>query len=428
MNDEQRRELRQQRIYKVRRIKIIIAISLVVIAALSVIVFAYYGKMKRNNIKETIKEENFAEENNIEENSVEENPVEKDEEIEIVMVGDILLHTAVQESGKLSDGTYNYDHLFSNVTEDIQAADIAIVNQEVILGGTDMGLSGYPSFNGPYEVGDALVKAGFNVILHATNHTLDRGKTAVLNCLNFWETNYPEVAVLGSYSSQEAYDEIYVYEQEGIKIAILNYTYGTNGISAPSNMPYIVNMLDEEKVVSDIQRANEMADFVIVCPHWGTEYQHVQSSEQEYWANIFLENGVDLVIGTHPHVIQPIEMLTNENGDEMLVYYSIGNFINATSESGRGTADRMIGGMAEITVSRDENENVYIKEYGVEPLVTQLLYGTQEITTYKLADYTKALASQNKTIDKDSMFSLEYCQNLCREVFGELYRLENLNE
>lgn len=425
MNDEQRRKLKRQRIRKIRRIKKIIRIGVVasvLLVGIFIFLFSGLGK-KKGNKKQPVNSELIVE--NLTEEK-DEAPAEP--EINLVMVGDILLHTPVQESGKLSDGTYNYDHMFAYITEDIQEADVAIVNQEVILGGTEIGLSGYPSFNGPYEVGDALIKAGFNVILHATNHTLDRGKTAVLNCLNFWETKYPEVAVLGSYSSQEAYDEIYVYEQEGIKIAILNYTYGTNGIPVPSDMPYAVKLLDEDEVINDIQKANQIADFVVVCPHWGTEYQHVQSDEQKYWANLFLENGVDLVIGTHPHVIQPVEMLTDENGNEMLVYYSLGNFINSTSDSGRGIADRMIGGMAEITVSMDENGEAYIKNYGIEPLVTQLAYGTGEITTYKLSDYTEDLALQNKTIEKDSAFSLEYCKNLCREVFGDLYGLENENE
>lgn len=340
-------------------------------------------------------------------------------EIDILMVGDILLHDNVQESGKLSDGTYNYDHLFANVAKDVKEADIAIANQEVILGGTEIGLYGYPNFNGPYEVGDALAKAGFNVILHATNHTLDRGKTALLNCMNFWKENHKEVAVLGVFESQEAYDNnIYIHEQDGVKIAILNYTYGTNGMPTPSDMPFAVAMLEEDKVLADLQKANEQADFIVVCPHWGTEYRHVQSQEQEYWAKLFLDNGVDLVIGTHPHYIQPIEMLTNENGQQMLVYYSLGNFINSTSDSGRGTADRMIGGMAKVTVAKKETGEVYIKEYGVEPLVTQLLYGPQEITTYKLSDYTEELALQNKILEKDSVFSLEFCKELCAEVFG----------
>ena len=354
------------------------------------------------------------------ESTVEEDFIEP--EVDLLMVGDILLHDNVQNSGKLPDGTYNYDHLFENVIDDIQATDIAIANQEVILGGTELGLSGYPAFNGPFEVGDALVNAGFDVILHATNHTLDRGKKALLNCLDFWETNYPEVAVLGAFDSQEDYDNsIYVYEKDGLTIAILNYTYGTNGIPSPSDMPYAVARLEEEKVISDLQKAEGLADFTVVCPHWGTEYQHKQSAEQEKWANLFMEYGADLVIGTHPHYIQPVEMLTGENDEEMLVYYSLGNFINSTNESGRGTADRMVGAMAQVTIAKNEAGKAYIKEYGVEPLVTQLLYGTQEITTYKLADYTEELASKNEILKKDSVFNLTFCQELCEDVFSDLY-------
>ncbi len=428
--DERRRRLRKKRLRqkRIRQRRILIGTMLaILILGIAGICFACSDKddgSKKNdsNISQegqiNTKPDGQRDEND--EGNNEEVYVEP--ELDIVMVGDILLHENVQESGKLSDGTYNYDHLFENVIEEIQAADIAIANQEVILGGSEIGLYGYPNFNGPYEVGDALAKAGFNVILHATNHTLDRGKTAIVNCMNFWKNKHSDVTVLGIFDSQESYDnDIYVYEQDGVKIAILNYTYGTNGMPTPSDMPFAVAMLEESKVISDLQKANELADFVMVCPHWGTEYQHVQSGEQERWAQIFLQNGVDLVIGTHPHYIQPVEMLSDDAGNQLLVYYSLGNFINSTGESGRGTADRMVGGMAEITVAKKENGDVYIKEYGVEPLVTQLLYGTQEITTYKLSDYTEELAAQNQILEKDSVFSLSFCQELCREVFGELY-------
>lgn len=409
-----RRKLKQERIRRIRKMRILGYIA--VILVLLLIGVSVYACLNKEN-KEAKEPEKKVEDT---EKNVEE--VYAEPEIDIVMVGDILLHEPVQESGKLADGTYNYDHLFANVAEDIQAADIAIANQEVILGGTEIGLSGYPNFNGPFEVGDALAKAGFNVVLHATNHTLDRGKEALVNCMNFWKQKHSDVAVLGIFDSQEAYDnDIYVYEQDGIKIAILNYTYGTNGMPFPEDMPFALAMLDEEKVVSDIKKANELADFVVVCPHWGTEYEHTEDAGQEYWTKVFLEHGVDLVLGTHTHYIQPVEMLRDENGNTMLVYYSLGNFINATAESGSGTADRMIGEMAEITVARKENGEVYIKDYGAEPLVTQLLYGTQEITTYKLSDYTEELAAQNKILEKDSVFSLEFCQNLCKKVLGELY-------
>lgn len=344
-------------------------------------------------------------------------------EIDLIAVGDVLLHDNVSNSGKMADGTYNYDHLFKNVIKDVQAADMAIVNQEVILGGTELGLTGYPCFNGAFEVGDALAKAGFNIVLHATNHTLDRGKTAILNCMNFWKTKHPEVAFLGINESQDAQDNnIYVYEQGDIKVAVLNYTYGTNGISLPADAPYIVNLIDKDKMAKDIKKAKEIADFVVVCPHWGIEYIHYIYPSQKELAEFMLAEGVDLVIGTHAHYIQPIEMLEREDGHKMLVYYSLGNFINSTADSGRGTADRMIGGMAKVTITNDEEGNVFIKEYGIEPLVTQMLFGVGEITTYKLSDYTEELAAKNGIRQRDSVFSLAYAKQVCKEVFGDLYK------
>ena len=345
--------------------------------------------------------------------------IEQPETLSLIMVGDILLHTPVEKAALQEDGSYRYDAIFANLKEDIQAADLAIVNQEVILGGEDLGISGYPAFNAPFSVGDALVEAGFDVVCHGTNHALDKGKTGLLNCISFWATDYPEIGVLGIHESQESREEIYIYEHGDIKIAVLNFTYGTNGIALPQDMPYAVDLLDEETVVRTIQKAEELADFTIVCPHWGTEYQLKQSSAQERWANVFAENGVDLVLGTHPHVIQPVEWVVDEaNGHEMLVYYSLGNFVNWTSESGKGIANRMVGGMAQITLEADE-DGVKIADYGIEPVVCHLEQGTNGVTVYKLTDYTEELAARNQILLQDASFSKEYCVELYLDVFGE---------
>ena len=341
-----------------------------------------------------------------------------DTSVTISMVGDVLLHEKVADSGKMADGTYNYDHLFANVKDHITKADIAIANQEVILGGRDMGLSGYPCFNGAFEVGDALAAAGFDIILHATNHTLDRGTRAVQNCMTFWGTSYPDITVLGIHADRESQERLYVREENGIRIAFLNYTYGTNGIPLPSDMPYIVDILTAERLRRDIAKAEEIADFTVVLPHWGTEYVLTPDNNQKYWANIMLDCGADLVIGTHPHVIEPIEILT-DGENSMLVYYSIGNFINATAQTGEGIADRMVGGIANVTIDKDENGEAYISDYGVTPIVTHVLSGSGAITTYKLSDYTKELAGENEIIASDPAFSLEYCKDLAEKVFGD---------
>ena len=301
--------------------------------------------------------------------------------------------------------------------EEIQAADLALVNQEVIIGGTELGISGYPSFNAPYELGDALWETGFDVILHATNHTLDKGKRGLMNCMTFWQENYPQLAVLGIHDSEEDQQEIYVYEQEGIRIAILNYTYGTNGVALPEDMPFAVDLLEKEKVTADLEKAQELADFVIVCPHWGTEYRLEETSTQKKWAQLFADNGADLVLGTHPHVIEPVKWV-----DETLVYYSLGNFVNWTASKGEGVANRMVGGMAKVTISLDENGKVVIKDYAVEPLVCHLEKGYGGVTVYPLESYTEELAEKNEIRKQDSSFSLEYCEELSERVFGEAVR------
>ena len=140
-------------------------------------------------------------------------------QMSLLMVGDILLHTPVENAALQEDGTYDFTAIFQHTVEDIQAADLAIVNQEVIIGGEELGISGYPAFNAPYAVGDALVEAGFDVVCHGTNHALDKGRKGLLNCVNFWKEQYPETAVLGIHDSQESQDSIYVYERDGINMS-----------------------------------------------------------------------------------------------------------------------------------------------------------------------------------------------------------------
>lgn len=343
--------------------------------------------------------------------------------INIKMVGDMLMHEGVSKSGLMDDGTYNYDHLFTHVRDDIQAADIAIINQEVILGGIELGISGYPSFNTVYEVGDALVNAGFNVVLHATNHTIDKGAVGVDNCINYWKTKHPDVAALGINQTAEDVENIYVYEQGDIKVAILNYTYATNGIPLPSGREYIVNMLEKERVVNDLKKADELADFVIVCPHWGPEYKYEPWNEpgsiydEVGWAQLMADNGADLIIAAHPHVIQPVEWIEGANGNRTLCYYSLGNFV-----SNQDQAPRMLGAMADITIENNEAGEVFIKEYGVTPLITHKVFGQKAITTYKLSEYTEELAARNTINNDDPVFSIQFCKDLCRQVFGDLYK------
>lgn len=377
-------------------------------------------------IEETQQTEETTQEN-VEQNPSTEETVQLPEpeikEATIVMVGDMLLHTQVNSSGKQEDGSYNYAHLFTHVAQEIQAADLALVNQEVILSGAEAGLRGYPRFNGAFELGDSLVDAGFDVVLHATNHSMDMGKDGLIRCADFWNNTYPEIGVVGIYTSEEDADTVYITEVNGIKMAVLNYTYGTNGIALPQDMPYAVDLWDEEKIAQDIAFAKENADFIIVCPHWGTEYVFEETSKQRKWAQFLADQGVDLCIGTHPHVIEPVEWVTGINGNEMLVYYSIGNFINATSGTAPGVSARMLGAMAQVTVTMEEEE-CSISAYDALPLIAHVEKETKEnntVTTYLLDEYTQELAARHymNEVDPD-YFSISYFYDLFRQVFGDL--------
>lgn len=337
-------------------------------------------------------------------------------EVTLIMVGDMLMHTPINETGVKEDGSIDFSHLFTHTKDMIEEADIAIVNQEVILGGEELGISGYPAFNTYHEFGDDLVDVGFDVVLHATNHALDKGKKGILNCLSYWEKTHPKIGVLGIQDSQEEQDAIYVQETNGIRIAILNYTYGTNGIPLPEDMPYAVNLMDKEKMTEDIAKAKEVSDFVVVCPHWGTEYVLEATDYQERYAEFMLEQGVDLILGTHPHVIEPVEMMQNEEGNEMLVYYSLGNYVNCTSSETADIGWRMLGAMAEVTIAMDEAGDAYIKEYGAEPLVTYVSADQETIAVYPMEEFTNELAKSSHTIKYTTDFSKGYCEELWERV------------
>ena len=341
-------------------------------------------------------------------------------EITIVAVGDDLIHTQVIRSGKLTDGTYNFNHLFTGVRDEIESADLAIINQETILCDESLGYSGYPTFGSPYAIGEAIYEAGFDVVLHATNHTMDKGVAGIMDTMEFWK-QYEDITVVGLNESVESSRIAYV-EKEGITIAILNYTYGLNGLSLPKGKEYMVNLLtDEAQMKKDIELAKETSDFVIVCPHWGTEYVYKPTKQQKRLTKFFAEEGVDLVIGTHPHVLEPVEWVSNETGThQMLVYYSLGNFV-----SNQDRMARMLGGMAQIKLIVDEDGEVIIEDAMIEPVVTHTFYDEkQRFTTYLLKDYNFEMAAEHYLNRKEiNSVTLSRLQSLSTEILGDWYRI-----
>lgn len=338
----------------------------------------------------------------------------RETEVTLLMVGDVLVHQGVWQSGEHPDGTRSYDHLFAQVAPDVEAADVAIVNQETVLGGTGMGLSGYPLFNGPQEIGDAEAAAGFDVVLHATNHALDKGQAGIDATLGFWRERHPEVSALGIRMAGEGPGDPCVVERDGVRVAVLDYTFSTNGLPLPEDNPDAVAMLSEDRIAADVARSRELgADFVVACPHWGEEYQTSPNETQRRWAQVFADNGVDVVIGTHPHVLQPVEEVAGADGGTTLVFWSLGNFVST-----QATADTMVGGMAKVTLAKDE-AGCEVRGWELVPVVTQRAQGTS-LTTYPLPSYTEELAAANgiRGVDGSVDFSRAWVDGFCSEVLG----------
>ena len=334
--------------------------------------------------------------------------------IDLVMVGDVLQHTGVYRSGKQADGSYNFDHVFSHIVPALEGVDVKVLNQETPLGGAELGYTGYPSFNGPQEMGDAEVTAGFNVILKATNHAMDRSYAGIHNELEFWHEKHPDVAVLGERDVQStdpgSLDNVYIYKKDGFKVALLNYTYGLNGIPDPQGA---VSLLDEGRIRANVMSARlRGADIVVAFPHWGTEYVSAPTAEQHSWAEVFRSAGVDVIIGGHPHVIGPVEMLGDEGDKQTLCFWSVGNFICTQSDN-----SSLIGGMAKLRLVKDSSGHASVWSYHFLPLVIDRGKG---MTTYLLRDWTDALASQSST----PSLTPAWAQGFCSSVLGDAYDTE----
>ena len=333
-------------------------------------------------------------------------------QVSFLAVGDDLIHTQVYKAAK-KKGRYDFSSIFANIKADVQAADIAAINQETIF--VDKKYSGYPTFGSPKALGYAIANAGFDVVTHATNHTMDRGTKAITGTLKFWNTKFPKIKVLGIHKNKTEVSKITVIQKNGIKIAMLNYTYGLNGIKLPSKKSYMVDRLNStKKMRSDIQKAKRQSDFVIVFAHFGTEYKYSPSSYQKKMASFFAKEGVDLLIGTHPHVVELVRYVAGRNGHKMLTYYSLGNFVSCQKKP-----DRLLGGMAKVIIAKNE-KGAYIKSYDMEPLVTHISSNKKYFTVYKLRNYTEALAKKNAIhkMAPKKKFTVKSLKSLYKKITG----------
>ncbi|MFT4416014.1 CapA family protein [Fredinandcohnia humi] len=310
----------------------------------------------------------------------------------LAAVGDVLIHDIIYNDAKTTNG-YDFKPMLAGVKEFMIKPDLTIANQETIVGGTEIGLSSYPSFNSPFEVADALKDAGVDIVSIANNHTLDRGERAILSATDY--LTKIGIEYTGGYQNLEDKARIRVLNRNGIKIAFLSYTYGTNGIPVPQGKDYLVNLIDMKLIKEDIMKAKQQADVIAVSMHWGNEYQLLPTDQQKSLAQELADEGVNLIIGHHPHVLQPMEWLTGKNGNKTFVVYSLGNFI-----SGQMWDYKDIGGVLQIEIvkemkSKDKTDirlqnplftptfvsNQHYRKFRVVPLQNAGSYGLSNATS-----------------------------------------------
>lgn len=409
---------------------VIIAASILLIAVIALVILKVYP-----NTKETIGTASDKQENKIE-------PEESKEETtsaSLIMVGDNLVHSSIyKEAHRNADNKgYDFKPMLRLIKEKVKNYDIAYYNQETILGGSKMGLSDYPCFNSPYEAGGNMLDAGFNLVSTASNHTMDRGEQAILNSRAYWDKQENILAV-GSYKSFEQRDEVQIREVNGITYTMLNYTYGTNGIPVPTGKEYLVNVWPtdlsindlerdtkyqayKEKVKEDIKRVRDKVDVLIVAMHCGIEYTSEPSAYQKDEAKFLAEQGVDLVIGTHPHVLEPVEWI-----DDTLVFYSLGNFISAQYQD--ENYNKTVGLMSSLRITKttkdrkssikiDNVENEFIYTYYNQATWSNfrvIPFSHKDIANY-LPGYQKVQERYKKIVqmyDKDMVVIPAYSENV----------------
>ena len=346
-------------------------------------------------------------------------PVPKKEyrNITFAAAGDILVHTNVYKyASQLAQGTdaeYDFKPMFANIKEIISSADLAYVNQETPCAGKERGYSGYPTFNTPDEIADAVLDTGFDIVNIANNHMLDKGESGLARNIDFWSSK--DITLLGGFKNEEDYNTIRIVEQDGVKIAFLSYTYGTNYLVLPASSEYVIPYENADEIDRQTKEARELADVVIVSMHWGYEDNFTPSENQKNLARIMANNGVDVILGMHPHVLQPIEWIDRPDGGKTLCVYSLGNLIS-TMMYGRN----MLGGI--VTFEINETDNGFLIE-NVELIPTMTYYqsGFSSPTIYLYKDFTPEMQANHGAHRYDSYMSQSYLDNIIKTTIDRQF-------
>ena len=354
---------------------------------------------------------------------LEEDPVPEDINVTMSVIGDIMCHDSQYKDAYVkSDDSYDFSYVFSDIQKYIQTADIAVGNLETTFAGKARGYSNYPMFNTPEQLAYNLKTLGIDVLSTANNHSLDKGYSGLESTIKFLDD--AGIAHTGTYTSEEEQDKILIQNVQGITMAFLSFTYGTNGIPVPSGKDYCINLIDEDLILKQIELAKEQnPDMICVFMHWGVEYHTVQNKTQEKLADLLFENGVDVILGGHPHVVQPMEKreVTLEDGttkDGFLIY-SLGNFI-----SGQKTLDTQSSAILNIAITKDgETGKISIDEATYVPVYMYRAPYTGRLQRYKLLDIEanmeKYESGEDTSLGKTTYNTLKKSLDFTTDVLGD---------
>lgn len=362
-----------------------ILISLIIVFILFTVIKSVLFKLDNNN--KTYSDNSIISDTNIDNEIKEE--IKPDSTISLVAIGDIMCHnTQIKDAYK--NGIYDFSYVFTEIKDYIENADIAIGNLETTFAGSKKGYSGYPQFNTPEILATNLKDIGIDVLTTPNNHCLDTGYTGLESTIDFLDN--AGISHTGTYKTPEAQNTILFKEINGVKFAFLAFTYGTNGIPIPKGKEYCVNLIDKDLILSQINLAKEgNPDVICTSMHWGVEYQRQPNDEQKDLADFLFSNGVDIIIGSHPHVLQPFEKreITLEDGtkkDEFVIY-SMGNFMSAQNKA--NTKNSII---LNIKITKHGgNDKITIDDISYIPLY---MY-SNSLRNYKVLDINKTLDQYN---------------------------------
>ncbi len=327
----------------------------------------------------------------------EEEEQETDATFTMAAIGDIMCHnTQYMDAYNQETDAYDFSYVFEDISFYTKTADIAIGSLETTFAGEEKGYSSYPTFNTPDSLAYELKSIGLDVLSTAGNHALDKGFDGLSRTIDVLDD--ADIAHLGTYKSQEEQDKVLFKYVKGVKIAFINYTYGTNGITVPSDKEFCVNLIDKDLIKKHIETAKEgNADIIVACMHWGSEYKTTPSTSQTELADFLFQNGVDIVLGNHPHVLEPMEKrtITLEDGTtkDGFIIYSLGNFI--ADQNAKNTRNSVI---LNLTITKHTDGKVTIDKADYVPIY---MYKDTSLKTkkMKLIDINKAIANYESGTD-----------------------------